>query len=188
MKEDPGQVNVAVADNWELPLLSSCPAFTLCSVCTAANLFNLNGEADEFMRMERCWMMPPGHYWCNHHTLWIQGHQIDSLDGHCCMSRCVHCDWVCFCGAFVQFYVHPYCNMDSRNVYLATFVCYLLLNLLVRGFVLCVCGLCPLQPNHSGRNHCCSFCCGFQIWFKFKWTSDSNLVKQDPNKCLLIEF
>lgn len=54
--------------------------------------------------------------WCllgtidgNHHTLWIQGHQIDSLDGHCCTSRCVHCGWECFCGEFVQFYVHPYC-------------------------------------------------------------------------------
>lgn len=62
MKEGPGQVTVAVADNWELPLLSSCPAFALCSVFTAANLFNLDAEADEFMRMERCWMMPPGHY------------------------------------------------------------------------------------------------------------------------------
>lgn len=62
MKEDPGRVAVAGADDWEPPLLSCCPAFPLCSVFTAANLFNLDGEADEFMRMERCWMMPPGHY------------------------------------------------------------------------------------------------------------------------------
>lgn len=79
--------------------------------------------------------------WCllgtidgNHHTRWIQGHQRDSLDGHCCTSRCVHCDWECFCGEFVQFYVHSYCisswiqhihplpPQQGRNVYLATCV------------------------------------------------------------------
>lgn len=39
------------------------PAFSLCPVIIAANQFNLGSEADVLMRMERCWMIPPGHYW-----------------------------------------------------------------------------------------------------------------------------
>lgn len=157
MKEDPGQVTVAVADNWELSLLRSCPVFIWCSVFTAANLFNLGDEADEVMRIERCWMKPPGHYWRQpSHTLLMQGHQIDSLDACSCML--LHA---------------PARPQQVRNVYLATFVCPLLLKLLVRGLAL-ICVVC--------------------MWILAPWTKptdlscDSNLVKQEPNKYLLIVF
>lgn len=38
------------------------PVFSLCPVVIAANQFNLGSEADVLMRMERCWMIPPGYY------------------------------------------------------------------------------------------------------------------------------
>lgn len=44
-------------------LSSFLPVFSLCPVIIAANQFNLGSEADVLMRMERCWMIPPGHYW-----------------------------------------------------------------------------------------------------------------------------
>lgn len=158
MKEDPGQVPVAVADNWEVPLLSSHPLFSLCSVFTAANLFNLGSEADEFMRMERCWMKPPGHYWWQpSHTLLMQGHQIDSPDAHSCTSRCCHCDCVSVWSLYAGLYLPVWTAERPLSVYSGC-------------------------SNQTILENCCSF----QI--QFEYFPDPNLVKQDPKMCLLIEF
>lgn len=79
----------------EQPLRPLNPVFILCPVIIAANQFNLGSEADVLMRMERCWMIPPGHYWWLTITHATNRGTRDSWDAHSGTSRCYHCAFIC---------------------------------------------------------------------------------------------
>lgn len=55
-------------------------ALTLCTIIFAVNPFNLGDEAYMLMRMERCWIIPPGAEACNH--TWIMGGEENSRRAH----------------------------------------------------------------------------------------------------------
>lgn len=82
------------------------PVFSLCPVIIAANQFNLGSEADVLMRMERCWMIPPGHYWWLAITHTANGEpdrQLGCTLWH--LQMLTLCISVCVCKLFTLDYV-----------------------------------------------------------------------------------